>query len=76
MTSLPAKIEILLILIKTPEKQKLNFSRSALFRMKTRVSLKYFVNDSRMGAKNMFSTPFSKLTLFMHNYNISSISDQ
>ena len=64
------------MLIKTPEKQKLNFSRSALFRMKTRVSLKYFVNDCRMGAKNMFSTPFSKLTLFMHNYNISSISDQ
>ena len=25
--------------------QKLNFSRSALFHMKTRVSLKYFVND-------------------------------
>ena len=24
--------------------QKLNFSRSALFHMKTRVSLKYFVN--------------------------------
>ena len=30
---------------KTLEKQKLNFSHSALFHMKTRVSLKYFVND-------------------------------
>ena len=30
---------------KTHKKQKLNFSRSALFHMKTRVSLKYFVND-------------------------------
>ena len=27
------------------EKQKLNFSRSELFHMKTRVCLKYFVND-------------------------------
>ena len=32
---------------KTLEKHKLNFSRSALFFMKTRVSLKYFVNDCR-----------------------------
>ena len=31
---------------KTLEKQKLNFSPGALFRIKTRVSLKYFVNDS------------------------------
>ena len=30
---------------KALEKQKLNFSRSALPHMKTRVSLKYFVND-------------------------------
>ena len=30
---------------KALEKQKLNFSRRALFHMKTRVSLKYFVND-------------------------------
>ena len=32
---------------KTLEKQILNFSRSALFHMKTRVSLTYFVNDCR-----------------------------
>ena len=38
-------MQILLILAKTPEKKKLNFSCSALFCMKTRVSLKYFVND-------------------------------
>ena len=30
----------------TFERQKLNLSRSALFHMKTRFSLKYFVNDS------------------------------
>ena len=33
------------MLAKSYEKQKLNFSCSALFHMKTRVSLKYFVND-------------------------------
>ena len=38
-------MKILLILAKIIEKQKLNFSCSALFHMKTRVSLKYFVND-------------------------------
>ena len=42
---LPAKIIILLIPVKTLEKQKLDFFRSALFHMKARVSLKYFVND-------------------------------
>ena len=45
MPSLPAKMKILLIIAKNLKKQTLNFSRSALFRMKTRVSLKYFVND-------------------------------
>ena len=42
--SFPPRIKILLILAKTIEKPKLNFSRWALFHMKTRVSLKYFVN--------------------------------
>ena len=32
---------------KTLEKQKLNIPRGALFRMKTIVSLRYFVNDCR-----------------------------
>ena len=41
----PAKIKTLLILAKTLDRQKLNFSPSALFHMKTRVSLNYFVND-------------------------------
>ena len=44
MPSLPAKMKILLLLAKTLEKQKLNFSRSALFHMETGVSLKYFVS--------------------------------
>ena len=38
-------MKVLPILAKNFEKQKLNFSRSALFHMKTRVNLKYFVND-------------------------------
>ena len=38
-------MKILLIQAKSLEKQKLNFSRIALFHMKTRVSLKHFVND-------------------------------
>ena len=44
----------------TFEKQKLNFSRCALFHMKTRASLKYFVSYCRpgpllkAGAKNLF----------------------
>ena len=42
--SLPAKMKILLILSKkTLGKQKLNFYRRALFHMKTRVSLRYFI---------------------------------
>ena len=45
MPSLPAKVKILLILAKTLEKQKIKFSRSALFYIKTKASLKYFVND-------------------------------
>ena len=33
---------------KSAEKQKWNFSSSALFYMRTRVGLKYFVNDCRL----------------------------
>ena len=47
MPSLHAKVKILLKLAKTPKKQNLNFSHSTLFHMKTKVSLKYFVNDCR-----------------------------
>ena len=50
----PAKMKILLILGKTLEKQKLNFSRSALFHMKTGVSLKYFVNDCKMRSNCLY----------------------
>ena len=39
------KMKILFTLAKTLEKQKLNFSRNALLHVKTRVTLKYFVND-------------------------------
>ena len=38
-------LALLSILFKTPWKWKLNFSRSALFHIKTRVCVKYFVND-------------------------------
>ena len=40
------EMKILKVLVKRPEKQKLRFSQSALFYIKTRVCLKYFVNDS------------------------------
>ena len=40
-----AKIKISLILPKSLKKQKLIFTHSALFHMKTRVSLRNFVND-------------------------------
>ena len=38
-----------------PQKVKLNFSSSALFHMKTRVCLKYFVNDCRYLDNNVTS---------------------
>ena len=37
---------------KSPEKQNLNVSRSAPFYMKTRVCLKYFVNDCRYAPRS------------------------
>ena len=45
VSNLPAKMKVLSILAKSLEKQEVNFSRSTLFHMKTRVDLKYFVND-------------------------------
>ena len=43
--SLPPTVKFFVNIIKkTAEKKKLNFSRSALFHIKTRVCLKYFVN--------------------------------
>ena len=47
--------------LKTIEKQKLNFPRSALFHMETRVSLKYFVNGSRCIFR-IFNLNLSQLT--------------
>ena len=35
------------VLVQIPEKRKLKFFRRALFHMKTKVCLKYFVNDCR-----------------------------
>ena len=65
--SLPAKMKILLILAKTSQKQQLNVSRSALFHMKNRVSLKYFVSDCLW--KSFFhSNPF-RLNFFNNFYN-------
>ena len=55
MPSVPPKIKTLAILTKTIEKQKLNFSRSVLFYMKTRVFLIFFLNDCRC-----FSVKFEK----------------
>lgn len=55
VSNLPAKIKFLLTPAKAPEKQKLNFSRSELFRMKIRIRLKYFQNYF------MYATFFSAL---------------
>ena len=55
MPRVSPKIKTLSILTKTIEKQKLNFSRSVLFYMKTRVFLIYFLNDCRC-----FSVKFAK----------------
>ena len=48
LSSLPPKIKILSTLAKTLEKHKSNFSRSALFHMKTRVCIKHFFHDCRV----------------------------
>ena len=56
------EVKILSVLVKITEKQKLNFSHSVLFHMKTRVCLKYFVNDCRYPVSNfefIFSTSIS-----------------
>ena len=45
MPSRPAEMEVLLTLAKNFWKTEIKLSRSALFHMKTRVSVKYFVND-------------------------------
>ena len=52
MPSLPVKIKILLVLAKKSQKKQLNFSRGALFHMKTGASLKYFVTDCRHAQSN------------------------
>ena len=60
MPSLPAKMKILSILAKTIEKQKLNFFRSALFHMETRVSLKYLWNGCKISKKDKMKRKFNR----------------
>ena len=56
---------------KTLEKKKLNFSSSALIRMKTRVSPKYFANDCRSRSlSDFFPLTFEKILLA----NFSSVN--
>ena len=43
---------------KTLEKQKLNFSSIALIHMKTRASLKYFVNDCSISKSLIWKTSY------------------
>ena len=61
VSSLLGKMKILLILAKTLEKQKLSFSCSALFHMKTKVSLKYFVNGCS-SSFNLFGPRIKRVT--------------
>ena len=58
MPSLPAKLKILLVLAK---KKEINFSGSAQFDRKTRISLKYFVNDCRCSKSDRSLNFFKKL---------------
>ena len=70
-------MKILLILAKN-ENQKLNFSRSALFHMKIRVSLKYFVNDC-MSTYSPLKKVFEKQTKTIEDQGtkqIETIDDQ
>ena len=53
MTSRKLNMKILSVLAKSLEKQQLNFSRSTVFHMKTRVCLKYFVKDCRFHKKKL-----------------------
>ena len=62
MPSLPAKMKILLLLAKAIEKQKLNSSCSGLFHMKTRVSLKYLVNDCIDITQNLTAELFNSFS--------------
>ena len=64
MSSPPDKMNILLKqLKKTHEKQKLNFSSSALFHMKSKVSLKYFVNNCLW--KHFLASNLNSLTMLV-----------
>ena len=51
------KIKVLLILVKTLQKQKLSFSRSALIHAETRVSLRYLVNYCRLQNQHHLRQP-------------------
>ena len=44
---------------KTPEKQKLNFYRTVLFHIKTRICLKYFVHDCNTAYQGISKEVFS-----------------
>ena len=50
-------MQTLLILAKSPEKQKLNFSRNAPFHMKARVSLKHLMNACLWKQVCAFNSP-------------------
>ena len=53
-------MKLSLIYEKTLEEQKLNFSRCALFHMKTRVSLKYFVSYCSKNQKTIWKNNLAK----------------
>ena len=65
-------MKILSILLKCPEKQKLNFSHSVLFHMKSRVCLKFFANDCRdFDTSNLSAkTDFLALKLKLTSYTL------
>ena len=73
MPSSPAKMKVLLILAETSRKTEMKLSRSALFHMETRVSLRYFVSycrslDSICNSIRYLVSIKSGITYISHNY--------
>ena len=64
MLILSVKMKTLLTPKKTLEKQKLNFSPSALFHLKTRVSRKYCLNDCRTHTRKLVASYLLEIEIF------------
>ena len=60
-------MKILSVPAKSPEKWKLNFSRSALFQIKTRVYIKYFeISFRRLQQRPKYRSECIRIVLWLH----------